>query len=111
MEYLTTDQVELIFSLFVAQNADKKISEFVEISKTNFWEDWSNEIKQDLLTKRISDLIIARSLGNITLRLVNKTEVLGVFEYDYVFSRFNFDASWQYEKFDIMKYISLEDRV
>ena len=111
MEKLTQDQAELILSLFIAQNADRKISEFVEISETNFWKDWSNEIKQDLLTKCVSDLIIIRSWRFISLHLVNKTEVLRVFEYDFEFSRFNFDASWQYEKFDIMKYISLEDKV
>ena len=30
MKNLTTDQAELIFSLFVAQNGDRKISEFVK---------------------------------------------------------------------------------
>ena len=30
MENVTLDQAELVFSLFVAQNADRKISEFVE---------------------------------------------------------------------------------
>ena len=112
MEYLTTDQVELIFSLFVAQNADKKISEFVEISKTNFWEDWSNEIKQDLLTKRISDLKIVRNENNFTLSLVNRSEVLNVFSfYDFEFFRFFFSDSWKYEPFNIFEYISLEDKV
>ena len=111
MENLTLDQAELIFTLFLAQNADKKISEFVEISETNFWKDWSNEIKQDLSTKCISDLIIARNWRFISLRLINQTETLSVFEYYCAFSKFNFDATWQYEKFDIMKYISLEDKV
>ena len=111
MKNLTTDQAELIFSLFVAQNADKKISEFVEIGETHFWEDWSNEIRKDMLTKCISDLKIVRFMSMISLRLINQTEELRVFEYDYGFSRFYFDASWQFGKFDIMKYISLEDKV
>ena len=81
MKNLTMDQAELIFALFIAQNADRKISEFVEISETSFWKDWSNEIKQDLLTKRISDLIIIRSRRFVSLRLINQTETLSVFEY------------------------------
>ena len=105
------DQVELIFSLFVAQNADRKISEFVEIGETVFWEDWSDEIRKDMLTKCISDLKHVRNENNFTLSLVNQSEVLRVFGYDYRFSRFYFDASWQFGKFDIMKYISLEDKV
>jgi hypothetical protein len=64
---LTTDQVELTFSLFIAQNADRKISEFVEIGETYIWEEWSDEIRQDMLTKRISDLKIVRNENNFTL--------------------------------------------
>ena len=111
MENLTMDRAELIFALFLAQNADRKISEFVEISETNFWKDWSNEIKQDLLTKCVSDLIIIRSRRFISLLLVNKTEELRVFEYCDEFQLFNFTDSWRFEAFDIMKYISLEDKV
>ena len=105
------DQAELIFALFIAQNADRKISEFVEISETSFWKDWSNEIKQDMLTKRISDLKIVRSIFTISLRLINQTEELRVFEYTFGFSRFYFDTSWRFGNFDIMEYISLEDKV
>ena len=110
---LTTDQVELTFSLFIAQNADRKISEFVEIGETRFWEEWSNEIKQDLLTKCISDLKIVRFVPMISLLLINQTEELElrVFEYCDEFQLFNFTDSWRFEAFDIMKYISLEDKV
>ena len=115
MKNLTTDRAELIFSLFIAQNADRKISEFVEISETVFWEEWSDEIRQDMLTKCISDLKLVRFEPLISLRLINQTEELRVFEYDYEFSlgfsRFNFDASWRFGNFDIMKYISFEDKV
>jgi hypothetical protein len=112
MKNLTTDQAELIFSLFIAQNADRKISEFVEISETNFWKDWSNEIKQDLLTKRISDLKLVRNENNFTLSLVNVYDVLNVFSfYDFNFFRFFFSNSWKYEPFNIFEYISLQDKV
>ena len=111
MKNLTTDQVELIFSLFIAQNADKKIFEFVEIGDPDFWEDWSDEIRKDMLTKCISDLKIVRSIFTISLRLINQTEELRVFEYTFGFSRFYFDTSWRFGNFDIMEYISLEDKV
>ena len=112
MNNLTIDQAELIFSLFVAQNADRKISEFVEIGETVFWEDWSNEIRKDVLTKCISDLKHVRNENNFTLSLVNRSEVLNVFSlYDFEFFRFFFSDSWKYEPFNIFEYISLEDKV
>jgi len=112
MKNLTIDQAELIFSLFNAQNADRKISEFVEIGETVFWEEWSDEIRQDMLTKRISDLKIVRNENNFTLSLVNRSEVLNVFSfYDFEFFRFFFSDSWKYEPFNIFEYISLEDKV
>ena len=112
MKNLTIDQAELIFSLFNAQNADRKISEFVEIGETVFWEEWSDEIRKDMLTKCISDLKLTRNGNNFTFSLVNRSEVLNVFLfYVFKFSRFSFSDSWKYEPFNIFEYISLEDKV
>ena len=83
MENLTLDQAELIFSLFVAQNADRKISELSII--------------------RNVDEFICLSYGNWNW-------------FSYIPSNFyvwemtsTFVGEWA--SFDIMKHISLEDKV
>ena len=57
MENPTLDQAELIFALFLAQNADRKISEFVE--------NYSNDGKiSELSIIRNVDVFICLSYGN-----------------------------------------------
>ena len=98
MKNLTTDQAELIFSLFVAQNADRKISEFVE--------NYSNDGKiSELSIIRNVDVFICLSYGNWNYFSYDLSEFL-------VWTPNDRALDWGYwASFDIMKYISLEDKV
>ena len=92
---LTIDQAEIILSLFVAQNADKKVSEFVG--------NYDGSLK-------ICELVRERN-DNGTYLCTDPWNFFG-FRYQkfhvWVF-RSNGRCGW--EPFDIMKYISLEDTV
>ena len=59
MEIVTLDQSELVFSLFVAQNADRKISEFVENCD-------SDTKISELSMKRVYEKFTGLSYRNIT---------------------------------------------
>ena len=101
MNNLTIDQTELIFSLFVAQNADRKISEFVE--------------NYNSYTK-ISELTVNRSNKEFTCLNCRNWNYFSYVSCKFYAWRFAIgggfigeEGSWV--SFDIMKYISLEDMV
>lgn len=93
---LTIDQVELIFSLFIAQNADKKISDFGD----GFG-----------LDAKISDLFIQSfSTGVVRVCLRNGHLVYSKFRYMPNNEFFVIDFS-NWSRFDIFSHISLDDRL
>ena len=93
---LTLDQVELIFSLFIAQNADKKISEFGD----GFG-----------LDAKIGDLFIQSfSTGVIRVGIRNGNIIYSKFRYMPNNEFFVIDFS-NWTRFDIFSHISFEDRL
>ena len=93
---LTKDQVLLLFQLFLAQNADKKISDLFPSD---------DEYRQ----KAIGNLVIDVSDYSIRLSDISRNH------FRYIFEQKNFEtwdshmANWY--SFDIFKFISLEDKV
>ena len=98
MENLTLDQAELLFQLFLAQNGDKKISEFVK------------NYKHDL---KICDLMVERQIDGTCCLSTSEWNFFAFGSVDMAgFHVWNFGRNGQYWKpYDIMKYISLEDKV
>ena len=101
MEIVTLDQAELVFSLFVAQNADRKISEFVE--------NYNSYIK-------ISELTVNRRNKEFTCLEYRNWNYFSYVSCKFYAWRFatgggfiGEEGSWA--SIDIMKYISLEDKV
>lgn len=96
MENLTQDQAEIIFSLFLAQNANRKISEF------------DNNYDGSL---KICELVLERDVYGPFL--CTDTWIYFGFSHQkfhvWVFRSDEFDGTWK--PFDIMKYISFEDKV
>lgn len=93
---LTIDQVELIFSLFIAQNADRKVSDFGD----GFG-----------LDAKVGDLFI-QSYSTGVVRVCLRKGNLTYLKFRYVpnndFSVFNI-SNWSH--FDIFSHISFEDRL
>ena len=93
---LTIDQVELIFSLFIAQNADRKISDFGD----GFG-----------LDAKVGNLFI-QSFSNGVVRVCLKNDNSQYLKFLYTpncgFSVFH---RCQYSNFDIFSHISFEDRL
>ncbi len=98
MKKLTQDQAEIIFSLFIAQNADKKISDLFP----------SEDIERQI---KIGTLKIEKDHHNVWL-LCGRT-----IRYHFGFFGKNGDFNtWETKQgswysFDIFKFISLEDKV
>ena len=93
---LTLDQAELLFRLFLAQNADKKVSEFVNSA-------------ENCHSGGIDD-----TLGSLSVEIGEEWLYVGdVFWFDtdgsFEVCHYNGGAHW--EHFDIMKHISLEDKI
>ena len=101
MENVTLDQAELVFSLFVAQNADRKISEFVE-----------NVIR----TQKISELTIKRMNKKFTCLNCRNWNYFSYCSCKFYAWR-TFDVAGfigeegPWVSFNIMKHISFEDKV
>ena len=97
MKKLTQDQAEIIFSLFIAQNADKKISDL---------------FPSDVECRQVK-------IGTLEIRKFNSEIWLGDNQHKKVPFRYNIDegfTTWDdfgvpWYSFDIMKYITLEDTV
>ena len=92
------DQVELIFSLFVAQNADKKISDLFHSDAP------SKQVKIGSLTIRKNEVEVRAEdnlNGQIPFSYNRGSECFSTWD--------DFGKPWY--SFDIMKYISLEDKV
>ena len=96
MENLTLDQAELIFTLFLAQNADKNISGF----DNNY--DGSLKICELVLERDVFGSYLCTDAWNFFGFRYQKFHV-------WVFRSDEFDGTWK--PFDIMKYISFEDKV
>ena len=98
MKKLTLDQAELVFSLFIAQNSDKKISDLFpsddEYRQTNIG---ALEIEKD----NVEVWLIDRQHGKIPFRYYSRS---GGFKTWDVFGN-----PWYY--FDIFKFITLEDKI
>lgn len=94
MKKLTQDQAEIIFSLFLAQNANRKISEF------------DNNYDGSL---KICELVLERDVYGPFL--CTDTWIYFGFSHQnfHVWVFRGVEGTWQ--SFDIMKYISLEDKV
>ena len=93
---LTKDQVELIFSLFIAQNADRKISDFGD----GFG-----------LDAKVGNLFIQSfSNGVVRVCLKNDNSQYSKFRYLPNGEFFVFDIS-NWSHFDIFSHISFEDRL
>lgn len=93
---LTIDQVELIFSLFIAQNADRKISDF------------GNGFGLDA---KVGNLFIQSfSTGVIRVGIRNGNIIYSKFRYMPDGEFFVFDIS-NWSHFDIFSHISFEDRL
>jgi hypothetical protein len=93
---LTIDQVELIFSLFIAQNADKMISDF------------GNGFGLDA---KVGNLFIrSYSTGAVQVCLRNGDIVYSKFRYMPNNEFFVIDFS-NWSRFDIFSHISFEDRL
>ena len=93
---LTKDQVLLLFQLFIAQNADKKISDLFPSD---------DEYRQETMGNLEIDI------SDYSIRLTYEYTVY----FRYIFEQKNFEtwdsrmANWY--SFDIFKFISLEDKV
>lgn len=93
---LTKDQVLLLFQLFIAQNADKKISDLFPSD---------DEYRKEI----IGNLVIVVSDYSVRLTDISRNH------FRYIFEQKNFEtwdsrmANWY--SFDIFKFISLEDKV
>ena len=97
MKNLTKDQVELVFSLFLAQNADNKISDLFPSDEP------SKQVK-------IGSLVIGKSKFEVWLVDHINEEVPFRYNRNEGFTTWdNLDKPWYL--FDIMKYICLEDKV
>ena len=98
MKNLTIDQAHLLFTLFIAQNADKKISDLFPSDEP------SKQVK-------IGSLVIGKM--EVEVWLEDKLNEKVPFRYNRgseCFSTWNdFGKPWY--SFDIMKYISLDDKV
>ena len=100
MKNLTIDQAHMLFTVFLAQNADKKVSEFVADAEE--YQRYDSDVSLDSLKfVRNVDFICAG------------TSVAQVFWYDiecsFEVNMFNGNNRWR--PFDIMKHISLEDKI
>ena len=97
MKNLTIDQAELIFSLFVAQNADKKISDLFPSDGP------SKQVK-------IGSLVIGKNEVKVWLEdHLNEEMPFGYIRGKGFTTWDDFGKPWY--SFDIMKYISFEDKV
>ena len=96
MKNLTIDQVELVFSLFLAQNADRKISDLFP-SEDNYRQ------------TKIKELKIKTSDYSVRLYFDHTVH------FRYISEQMCFETwdirTTNWYSFDIMKYISLEDKV
>ena len=110
MKKITIDQAEIIFSLFVAQNGDGKISEFV-----NGYDEFC-ETEDIVNLGTVSDLLLVNNAARYGLGVNLSGFFYGLIEFHkttrsvVVYNFLNPHGS-KFECFDIMKYISLEDKV
>ena len=107
---LSFEQIKLLFSLFVAQNSDMRISEFV-----NGYDEFCE--KEDIVNLRtLSDLLLVNNGVRYGLGFNLDGLFYGLIEFhkmtrSVVVYNFRNSPGLKFEHFDIMKHISFEDKV